>query len=144
MNDKYDELPFSDHTSMDPDRIPDEPGICDLCEGCIELCRYQPFPNEYGFHKLIDAMIREIIDLEEEIVRCREALIHHLPKQLADGLYDDIFCNLSARFTGNYEAYDDYINALYVGDDPMESKKHFERMLRLRDGKDETTYYHLH
>ena len=73
--------------SMDPDQMPEEPGFCDLCEGCIELCRYQPFPNEYGFHKLIDAMVPEIIDLEEELVRCREALIHHLPKQFAEGLY---------------------------------------------------------
>jgi len=82
--------------------------------------------------------VKDINDLEEKVVRWRQALIKYLSPQEAEGLRSDIFSNL----TGNYaddEAYQLYIERLYGGQDPMENDDHINRMIRLCDGTDETT-----
>ncbi len=88
-------------------------------------------------------MSAEIRLLEAEIVRTRHVLIQYLPERWADGLYEDIFSNLSACFMGNYKEYDRYVRHCYGGADPMESDEHTAQLLRLRDGTDVTTYHHL-
>ena len=161
MNDKdfsWLSKPFGTPSDDDPDSVPtygifpedipddpddtskDEP--CKYCEGCLEYCRLEPFPDEGDFFWLIELMVREIKDLEAEIVRTRQVLAEYLPERWAEGLRADIFCDLSARFTDNPK-YDRYVKYCHDGTDPMESKEQVSRMLRLRDGTDSTTYYHL-
>ena len=122
----------------------DSHSICDDCkDGCLTLCRYEPLPNEPDFFRLIDDMVHEINLLEAEVVRTRQVLACYLPDPWNEGLYDDILRGLSKRFTGDYEPYDRYINYYYNGIDPMDDKDKTDLMLRLMDGVDETTYYHL-
>ena len=138
-------FPYDAHSQAD---IPDHPGDidpddpCKHCRGCLQYCRYEPFPDENAFYCLIEKMVREINYLEEEIVRTRQVLAEYLPERWADGLRQDIFCDLSSRFTGIAE-YDRYVEYCHSGTDPMEAEEQVSRMLRLRDGTDETTYYHL-
>ena len=117
--------------------------ICDGCKGCLIYCRYDPAPDEVGFFRLINAMTDEINSLEAEIVRTRQVLAEYLPKRWAEGLRLDIFNGLSCRFTGDFEEYDRYVEQYCGGTDPMESPAQVALMLRLRDGKDDTTYFHL-
>ena len=121
----------------------DDRSICDNCQGCLTYCRYEPIPDEAGFFRLIGAMADEINSLEAEIVRTRHVLTEYLPRRWAEGLRSDIFCNLSRRFTGDFEEYDRYVEQYCNGTDPMESPGQVALMLRLRDGKDDSTYYHL-
>ena len=136
-NNEHD-IPFPDYDgSYDPQ---DDHSICDSCPGCIRLCRFEPFPDDLDYYSLIDAMVHEINDLEAEVIRTRQALLKHLPRDLSQGLYSDIFSGLSARFEGNYRIYDDYINWCYSGADPMEDPAKVALHMRLRDGTDETSY----
>jgi hypothetical protein len=54
----------------------------------------------YDFMRLTDEMVNTIIDLDEEIIRWRQALIKYLPDEWADGLQQDILDNLSRDFEG--------------------------------------------
>ena len=94
-----------------------DPSICDGCKGCITLCRYEPFPEEYDYLKLINVMAENINSLEAEIVRTRQILAGYLPMHLMT------FC--------------------HNGTDPLDNDNKTRLMLRLRDGTDETSYYHL-
>lgn len=132
-----------EHDINEPNASYTEISVCDGWPGCLEYCRLEQLPNEEPFYRLIAAMTEQIDLLEAEVVRTRQALIKHLSPRWAEGLYDDIFSNLSMRFAGDYEAYDNFIRDCCDGTDPLESDEHVARMLRLRDGTDETTYRHL-
>ena len=111
--------------------------------GCGGDCIPSPHPATYGFYRLIDAMASEINQLEAEVVRTRQVLAEYLPEDWADGLRQDIFSGLSVRFYGNHAEYDSFVDHYHNGIDPMESDEQVAHMLRLRDGTDETSYYHL-
>ncbi len=106
------DFPFSDLNDYDPDI--DTLGDCTICDqcsdGCLTFCRYEPLPNEPDFFRLIDAMVHAINLLEAEVVRTRQVLACYLPVQWAEGLREDIFCNLSGRFIGDHEPYDRYVD----------------------------------
>jgi hypothetical protein len=90
------------------------------------------------FCSLVHSLVLDINSLEEEIVRWRQALIKYLPNQEAEGLQSDIFSNLAGDFSAD-EAYLFYIERLCNGHDPMQNDEHVNRMIRLRDGTDDTT-----
>lgn len=90
------------------------------------------------FCRLVHSLAQDINGLEEEVVRWRQALIKYLPPQEAEGLRSDIFTNLSGSYAAD-EAYQFYIGRLCGGHDPMENEEHINRMIRLRDGTDDTT-----
>lgn len=48
-----------------------------------------------SFLKLTDEMVKTILELDEELIRWRQALIKYLPPEWADGLQQDIFNNTS-------------------------------------------------
>ena len=137
------EFPFPDYDVGSEPIDAGSPSICDACPGCLEYCRYEPLPNEEGFYRLIDAMVTEIDLLEAEVVRTRQVLAGYLPERWADGLRQDIFSGLSRCFSGDFEEYDSYVSLCCGGIDPLQSPGHTARMLRLRDGTDETTNYPL-
>lgn len=109
------------------------------------MADYQ-YPYEYedkcgriiDFCRLVHSLVQDINDLEEEVVRWRQALIKYLPIQEAEGLRSDIFSNLSGSYAAD-EAYQFYIERLCGGHDPMENEEHINRMIRLRNGTDDTT-----
>ena len=133
------ELPFEDSSYTenqfpDPeyheDRYEDYPEPCECnCKTVDDFCR------------LTDEMIETIIDLEDELVRWRQALIKYLPERWAEGLRMDIFCNLSRDFEGD-PAYDFYVNQRQ-GNDPQRNKERTDRLYRLAKGTDETTIDYL-
>ena len=116
---------------------------CPGCEGCLRDCACSPHLSTESFYRLIDAMASQISQLEAEVVRTRQVLAEYLPEEWADGLRQDIFSGLSERFYGNHAEYDSFVDHYHNGIDPMDSDEQVAHMLRLRDGTDETTYFHL-
>ena len=105
----------------------------DCFDGCSTI---------YDFMKLTDEMTSTIIDLEEELVRWRQALIKYLPKEWAEGLQQDILSNLSRDFEGD-PAYDMYVSWLKSGHDPQQDEDRIKRLYRIAHGTDETTIDYL-
>ena len=103
--------------------------LMDNCDNCRELDEC---------YQLIDSLVQDILALEEEMVRWRQALIKHLPPLDARDLQSDIFDNLARRNYDN-EAYQAYLKAFGYKEDPMEAKEHTELLWRLRNGTDETS-----
>ena len=95
-----------------------------------------------SFLKLTDEMVKTILDLEEELVRWRQALIKYLPSELAEGLQQDIFNNISRDFEGE-PAYDLYIRLVCGGQDPQQEDSRLARMHRLAKGTDGTSITYL-
>ena len=104
---------------------------------CLHDC-----PTVYDFLKLTDEMVKTIIELDEELVRWRQALIKYLPPEWAEGLRQDIFNNTSRCFEGE-PAYDLYVNWMCGGVDPQQEDSQTERMHRLANGTDETSITYL-
>ena len=127
-----DPFPFSEEeTGTYPVETPEIPPMdyeepCELHCGTVD-----------DFLRLTDAMISDIISLEEELVRWRQVLIKYLPERWADGLRQDIFCNMARAYEGD-PAYD-----LYVGKDPQQDKERAARLSRLAEGTDETSITYL-
>lgn len=90
------------------------------------------------FCLLVHSLVQNINSLEEEVIRWRYALLKYLPAKEAEELRSDIFSNLTGSIVCN-EAYQLYVEKMCDGRDPMDDEEHFNRMLRLRDGKDATT-----
>lgn len=105
----------------------------DCFDGCSKI---------YDFMKLTDEMTSTIIDLEEELVRWRQALTKYLPKEWAEGLQQDILCNLSQDFEGD-PAYDMYVSWMKGGTDPQQDEERIKRLYRIAHGTDETTIDYL-
>ena len=101
--------------------------ILDNCGECRELL---------GCYTLIDSLVQDILTLEEEMVRWRQALLKYLSPLDAQNLKSDIFDYLARR---NYdsEAYQKYLTLYGYEQDPMESDEHVQKLWRLRNGTDE-------
>jgi hypothetical protein len=106
-------------------------------DDCLYDCR-----TVYDFMRLTDEMVSTIIDLEEELVRWRQALIKYLPPEWAEGLREDILNNLSRGFEGD-PAYDLYVSWMKGGIDPQQEQSKCDRMRRLINGTDETSITYL-
>lgn len=128
------ELPFNDGNSTN--NIIENNEFCNYEEPCEYNC-----PTVDDFLNLTDEMIETILDLEEELVRWRQALIKYLPEKWAEGLRQDIFNNLSRDFEGE-PAYDLYVR-LKRGTDPQQSEERRARLYRLADGIDDTSITYL-
>lgn len=107
------------------------------CPGCLGDC-----PTVYDFLGLTDELVKTIIDLDEELVRWRQALIKYLPPEWAEGLRQDIFNNTSRDFEGE-PAYDLYVKLVCGGVDPQQEDSRTERIHRLAKGTDETSITYL-
>lgn len=129
----FEELPFQndepDATTINygNDQDYDEADYC--TEPCHELV---------DSYLLIDSLVQDILSLEEEMVRWRQALLKYLLPIDAQNLKSDIYDNLARRYYDN-ACYQSYIKRAYNGVDPMESKEHCQMLKRLRDGIDETS-----
>ena len=116
---------------------------CDCCPDPECTCRdCLTLGTVHDFLLLTDAMSEEILLLEEEVVRWRQAIMKYLSPEWADGLEQDIFSNLSRRFY-DFKAYELFSESFYNGTDPMESKEHLDRMYRLKNGTDDTSITYL-
>lgn len=141
-NDVFSNVPVFDENEEDfltSDEIPTDcpmDYIDDYMEDCTESCK-----TIDDFLNLTNEMVDTIIDLEEELVRWRQALIKYLPQGFAEGLRQDIFNNLSRDFDGD-PAYNLYVK-LKRGEDPQRSKEHIDRLYRLADGTDDTSITYL-
>lgn len=104
---------------------------------CFEDCG-----TIHDFMKLTNEMTHTIIELEEELVRWRQALIKYLPGDLAEGLQQDILNSLSRDFEGE-PAYDMYVNWWWGGHDPKQDEERIKRLYRIANGTDETSIKYL-
>ena len=95
-----------------------------------------------SFLKLTDEMTRTILELDEELIRWRQALIKYLPPEWAEGLKQDIFNNTSLDFEGD-PAYDLYVRLVCGGQDPQQVDSRIDRLHRLARGTDETSITYL-
>lgn len=108
-------------------------------EGYDESCYCtEPCQDITDCYMLIDSLVKDILTLEEEMVRWRQALLKHLSPIDAQNLKSDIYDNLARRYYDN-ECYQTYIKLAYDGVDPMESDAHCQILKCLRDGIDETS-----
>lgn len=128
------EFPFDLNQIHYPEQEDDIPYDCE--ENCIYNCA-----TIDDFLDLTDEMIETIIDLEDELVRWRQALIKYLTKDWAEGLRQDIFNSLSRDFEGD-PAYDLYVQ-LRRESDPQQEEQRIRRLYRLADGTDETSITYL-
>lgn len=131
---KEQELPFGNESNIYVDHEDDK--SYDYEENCLHSC-----PTVDDFLMLTDEMIKTITDLEEELVRWRQALIKYLPQDWAEGLRQDIFNNLSRDFEGD-PAYDLYVD-FKCGADPQQDEERRKRLYRLADGIDDTSIKYL-
>lgn len=129
------ELPFqndrgnSNSVAIDLGCNKDHDESCYCTEPCQEIA---------DCYMLIDSLVQDILTLEEEMIRWRQALLKHLSPIDAQNLHSDIYDNLARRYYDN-ERYQTYIKLAYDGVDPMESDEHCQMLRRLRDGIDETS-----
>lgn len=114
-----------EHTSTSDQPVYGE----DDCEDCTVL---------YDLCLLIDSLVTDIIHLEEETVKWREALLVYLSPEDADGLRSDILSDLAGRHT-NEDMYELYMRICGIRQDKMEAPEHSDRMWRLKNGIDEET-----
>lgn len=96
----------------------------------------------YDFLKLTDELVKTIIELDEELIRWRQALIKYLTPEWAEGLRQDILNNTSRDFEGE-PAYDLYVKLVCGGIDPQQVDSRIERIQRLIKGIDETSITYL-
>lgn len=108
------------------DRMDYECEDCDECDLTYDLCQ------------LIDSLVSDIIHLEEETVKWREALLPYLSTEDADGLRSDIFSDLASRHTDE-NVYEVYMRNCGIKVDRMEASEHLNRMRMLKNGMAEDT-----
>lgn len=101
-------------------------GNCDTCT------------ERLGCYRLVDSLVQDILSLEEEMIRWRQALIKYLPPLEARDLHADIFDNLAPRHYDD-DAYQSYLKAYGYKEDPLESEEHTQMLWRLSRGTDETS-----
>lgn len=99
---------------------------CDECDLTYDLCQ------------LIDSLVSDIIHLEEETVKWREALLPYLSTEDADGLRSDIFSDLAGRHTDE-TVYEVYMRTCGIKTDRLEASEHLSRMRMLKNGIAEDT-----
>lgn len=129
-----DESTISSNASISEFEEREDGAYPDYCYDCSDMV---------NFLKLTGAMVDEINELREEVVRWRQALIKHLPKRWAEGLQQDIFDNLYLNVYEDYDAYNYYVNRCCNGIDPFDNKGHSELMVRLSKGTDESSITYL-
>lgn len=126
-------LPFPEESTEIPDtdngNEPDYSLMEDNCTDCREL---------RDSYLLIDLLVEDILKLEEEMVRWRQALLRYLVPIDAQNLKSDIYDNLACRHSDN-KSYQTYLKMLYNEQDPMESDEHCQMLQRLQEGTDETS-----
>ena len=91
-------------------------------------------------YALIEAMVEDILMLEEDLVRWRKALIPHLNQENAEGLQSDILDGMARNYEG-IPAYDLFMQEYCNNKNPMENDEHCDLMTRLRKGIDETSVF---
>jgi hypothetical protein len=82
---------------------------------------------------LVDLLVKDIMYLEEEVVKTRYSLSTHLKPPYDKLLREDILSNLSGQYNDS-PAYQTYIMMLYNSQDPMESGGRVRHMNNLACG----------
>lgn len=122
--------PVQDHFPWESDRLVRHPEYeCEDCDECTIT---------YDLCQLIDCLVSDIIHLEEETVKWREALLQYLPPEDAEGLRSDIFSDLACRHTDE-AAYELYLRTCGIKTDRLEGSEHHERMRMLKNGMADDT-----
>jgi len=87
----------------------------------------------YDFCLLIDLLVKDIMYLEDEVVKTRYDLSTHLEYPYNICLQSDILSDLAARYSDNLK-YKTYMKLLYANQDPMESDDRVVHLLMLAGG----------
>ncbi len=101
-----------------------------------------PYYEIYKYVDLTRALLEEINDLRDEVIRWRQVLTKYLPPEWAEGLRQDILNNLCQSFE-DYSAYRDYVEHYCKGVDPLDNKDRCRTIKRLIAGTDETSIDYL-
>lgn len=81
---------------------------------------------------LLDQMVMDIMMLEEELVRTRLELYQLLPEGEKSIYRCEILPNLAGRYY-DHPLYQEYMELLHDGQDPMESEDHLSILWTLFD-----------
>ncbi|MBQ1406621.1 MAG: potassium channel protein [Eubacterium sp.] len=96
----------------------------------------------YDYIRLVRALIEEINDTRDDVLRWRQAIIKYLPERWAEGLRCDMLSNLCRNFE-DFDAYKHYMNSYCGGVDPLDNEGVCQRVHRLITGTDETSINYL-
>lgn len=84
---------------------------------------------------LVDRLIEDIQHLASEVVRLRHLLSWHLPKDLGETIRGESLSDLHGSYY-DYAAYMKFVSEYCDGDDPMESERYNNHMVKLYKGKE--------
>lgn len=84
---------------------------------------------------LVDRLIEDIQQLASEVVRLRHLLSWHLPKDLGETIRGESLSDLHGSYY-DYAAYMKFVSEYCDGDDPMESERYNNHMVKLYKGKE--------
>ncbi len=84
--------------------------------------------------KIIDVLVKDIMDSDLEIVKWRHSLLKYLQPDFADLLAADILNNLNSGRYMEFEGYRLYVGLVCGGKDPQQSSAFHRRLHRLSHG----------
>jgi hypothetical protein len=90
---------------------------------------------ETDYYMLIDHLIFDIQHLASEVVRLRHLLSWHLPKDLGATIRGESLSDLYGSYY-DYDAYSDFVSKHCEGDDPLESERYVNHMIKLSHGEE--------
>jgi len=91
---------------------------------------------------LAEQLINDIQHLASEVVRLRYLLSWHLPKHVGETIRDESLSNLHGSYYG-YAAYMNFVSTYCRGNDPMESERFINHMIKLSKGEDSSEFRSL-
>ena len=103
------------------------PDVC--CNNCV-----------VGSYDLIDSLVNDIQLLASEVVRLRYMLSFHLPKHIGKMVRVEICSDLHGVYY-EYPIYQDYISFYHNGEDPFDSDKYCNHLLKLSEGEESADEY---
>ena len=88
---------------------------------------------------LVEQLINDIQHLASEVVRLRHLLSCHLPKHVGETIRDESLSDIYGSYYG-YAAYMNFVSTYCRGNDPMESERFNNHMIKLSKGEDSSAF----
>jgi len=97
---------------------------------------------ELDYFMLIEHIVVDIQHLASEVVRLRHLLSWHLPKDLGKTIRGESLSDLYGSYY-DYDAYSEFVSVYCDGDDPLESERYVEHLVKLSKGEDSSEFRSL-
>ena len=92
--------------------------------------------------RLIDHLVYDIQHLASEVVRLRYLLSWHLPKDVGETIRWEIVSDLHGSYY-DYPTYQGFILRYFQGQDPFESERYCNHLMKLSKGEESSEFRSL-